>query len=129
MLRQGFGRSPAQNRGLGGDVRLKSGGHTCCCSYCYSSRSTKNEDLARTAKTTLLPQERYQLVVKRNLCCLPWDMHMYTYLPWPISAPSWPEGHAPQEEVFGGLCASKWHNEKQRERSWVPRRLRWHRAA
>ena len=25
MLQQGFGRSPAQNRGLGGDVRLKSG--------------------------------------------------------------------------------------------------------
>ena len=27
VLQQGFGRSTAENRGLGGDIRLKSGGH------------------------------------------------------------------------------------------------------
>ena len=51
MLQQDFERSSAQQaRDLGGDVRLKSGGHTCCCSYCCMSR--KNGDLVRTAKTT-----------------------------------------------------------------------------
>ena len=71
----GFGRgSAAQNHGLGGDVRLKSGGHICYCSYCC--RSTENGDLARTAKTELSP------------LCLPWATHMPTGLPWPIPAPS-----------------------------------------
>ena len=52
-------------------------------------------------RTIVLPQERYQLV-KRDLRCLPLAMHLHTCLPWPIPAPSWPEGHGPQE-VFGGL--------------------------
>ena len=73
--------------------------HTCCCSYCC--RGTENGDLAWTAKTELLPQERYQLAVKGDLLCLRWAIHMYTCLPWPIPAPSWPEGLGPQ--VLGGL--------------------------
>ena len=48
MLQQGFGRSSAQNCGLGGDIRLKSGEHLLLFSYCC--RSTENGDLAWTAK-------------------------------------------------------------------------------
>ena len=66
MLQQGFGRSSAQNRGLGGDVRLKSGEHLLV--FLLLRRSTENGDLAWTAKAQLiesiLPQEIYQFVVE-----------------------------------------------------------------
>ena len=110
MLQQGFGRSSAQNRGLGA-MSGSSAEDPCCCSYCC--RSTENGDLARTAKTELLPQERCQLVVKLDLRCLPWAMHMHPCLPWPIPAPSWPEGHGPHEVCGGYDRGSKWYNEKQ----------------
>ena len=48
MLQQGFGRSSAQNHGLGGDVRLKCGEHLLL--FLLLCRSTENGDLAWTAK-------------------------------------------------------------------------------
>ena len=48
VLQQGYGRSSAQDHGLGGDARLQSREHTRYCSYCC--RGTENGGLARTAK-------------------------------------------------------------------------------
>ena len=53
VLQEGLRVSAAQNRGLGGDVRLKSGGHLLLFLLLAVRH---NGDLARTAKTKLLPQ-------------------------------------------------------------------------
>ena len=61
MLQQGFRRSSAQNSGLGGDVKLKSGEPAAVPIACC--RSTENEDLAWTAALSTI------YCYKRDITC------------------------------------------------------------
>ena len=87
-----------------------SGGHTCSCFY--GCRNTENGDLARTAKTDLLPQERYQLVVKSALFIMG---YAHAYVP-PMTDTCTELARGPRASggVWRVMIASKWHNEKER---------------
>ena len=83
-----------------------------CCAY--RCRRCIAGDLVRTAKTQLLPQERDTFVVKRDLRCLPWALHMHTHRSWTIPTPSCPRAMGHRRCVEGYDHASKGCNEKQR---------------
>ena len=65
MLQQGFDRSAEQNRGLGGDIRLKSGPyHLLLFLLLHGGRPGSGQP--STALENILPQERYQLVAEKS---------------------------------------------------------------
>ena len=113
MLQQGFGRPCAKNRCLGGQCQAQER-RTPAAVPTAVNRSTENGDLARTAKTELLPQGRYQLVLKRDqhcyhrLCTCTHAFHgRYLHLAGPRAM-----GHSRCMEGYDR--ASKLYNEKQR---------------
>ena len=65
MLQQGFGRSAEQNRGLGGNIRLKSGPHLLLFLLLHGGRPDSGRP--STALENTLPQERCQLVAEESL--------------------------------------------------------------
>ena len=85
MLQKGLGRSAEQNRGLGGDIRLKSGPYLVLFVLLQGGRPGSGRP--RTFLENILPQERYQLVSDLYLQCLyhvlrkctPGDMAAYLH--------------------------------------------------
>ena len=73
---EGFGRSAEQNRGLGGDIRLKSGPYLLLFLLLNGGRPGSGRP--STTLENLLPQERYQLVADKSLQCLPCATQMHT---------------------------------------------------
>ena len=71
MLQQDFGRSSAQNRGLKGDVRPKSG-EPAPVPTAVGPQKTEIwlEPPKQSTIENILPQERYQVVVELDLRCL-----------------------------------------------------------
>ena len=67
MLQKGLGRSAEQNRGLGGDIRLKSGPYLVLFVLLHGGRPGSGRP--RTFLENILPQERYQLVADVSLQC------------------------------------------------------------
>ena len=76
MLQKGLGRSAEQNRGLGGDIRLKSGPYLVLFVLLHGGRPGSGRP--RTFLENILPQERYQLVSDLYLQCLPCATQMHT---------------------------------------------------
>ena len=76
VLQQGFGRSCAQNRGLVGDIRLKSGPYLLLFLLLHGGRPGSGRP--STALENILPQERYKLVSDLHLQCLPCATQMHT---------------------------------------------------
>ena len=68
MLQQGLGRSAEQNRGLGGDIRLKSGPYLLPFLLLHGGRPGSGRP--STTPENILPQEIYQLVSDLHLQCL-----------------------------------------------------------
>ena len=58
MLQQGFGRSAEQNRGLGGNIRLKSGPYLLLFLLLHGGRPGSGQP--STILENILPQEIYQ---------------------------------------------------------------------
>ena len=100
MLQKGLGRSAEQNRGLGGDIRLKSGPYLGRFVLLHGGRPGSGRP--RTFLENILPQEKYQLVLDLYLQCLPCATQMHTRRYGSLPAPSSPVGHRSQE-VFEGL--------------------------
>ena len=71
-----FGRSAEQNRGLGGNIRLKS----CPNLLLFLLLHGRRPDSGRPSTTleNILPQERYQLVAEKSQQCLPSATQMHT---------------------------------------------------
>ena len=67
MPQKGLGRSAEQNRGLGGDIRLKSGPYLVLFVLLHGGRPGSGRP--RTFLENILPQERYQLVSDLYLQC------------------------------------------------------------
>ena len=65
VLQKGLGRSTEQNRGLGGDIRLKSGPYLVLFVLLNGGRPGSGRP--RTFLENILPQERYQLYSLRPL--------------------------------------------------------------
>ena len=76
MLQKGLGRSAGQNRGLGGDIRLKSGPYLVLFVLLHGGRPGSGRP--RTFLENILPQERYQLVSDLYLQCLPCATQIHT---------------------------------------------------
>ena len=100
MLQKGLGRSAEQNRGLRGDIRLKSGPYLVLFVLQHGERSGSGRP--RTFLENILPQEIYQIVSDLYLHCLPCATQMHTWRYGSLPAPSSPGGHRLQE-VFEGL--------------------------
>ena len=66
MLQLGFGRSADQNRGLGGDIRLKSGPYLLLFLLLHGGRPGSGRP-STAALENILPQERCQLVADESL--------------------------------------------------------------
>ena len=96
----GLGRSAEQNRGLGGDIRLKSGPYLVQFVLLHGGRPGSGRP--GTFLENILPQERYQLVSDLYLQCLPCAAQMHTRRYGSLPAPSSIGGHRSQE-VFEGL--------------------------
>ena len=94
MLQQGFGRSAEQNRGLGGDIRLKSGPYMLLFLLLHGGRPGSGQP--STTLVNILPQERYQLVADESLQCFTM-CYASAHPAIGQSAPSWPGGHGSQE--------------------------------
>ena len=99
-LQQGLGMSAEQNRGLGGDIRLKSGPYLVLFVLLHGGRPGSGRQ--STTLANILPQERYQLVSDLYLQCLPCATQMHTWRYGSLPAPSSPGGHRLQE-VFEGF--------------------------
>ena len=76
MLQQGCGRSAEQNRGLGGDIRLKSGPYLLLLLLLHGG--TPGSGRPSTTLENILPQERYQPGSDQSLQCLPCATQMHT---------------------------------------------------
>ena len=76
VLQQGLGKSAEQNRGLGGDIRLKSGPYLLPFLLLHGGRPGAGRP--STTPENILPQERYQLVSDLYLQCLPRAAQMHT---------------------------------------------------
>ena len=100
MLQKGLGRSAEQKRGLGGDIRLKSGPYLVL--FVLLHDGSPGSGRPRTFLENILPQERYQLVSDLYLQCLPYATQMHTRRYGSLPAPSYIGGHRSQE-VFEGL--------------------------
>ena len=100
MLQKELGRSVEQNRGLGGDIRLKSGPYLVLFVLLHGGRPGSGRP--RTFLENILPQERYQLVADVSLQCLSCTTQMHTRRYGSLPAPSSIGGHRSQE-VFEGL--------------------------
>ena len=100
LLQKGLGRSAEQNRGLGSDIRLKSGPYLVLFVLLHGGRPGSGRP--RTFLENILPQEIYQLVSDLYLQCLPCATQMHTRRYGSLPAPSSPGGHRSQE-VFEGL--------------------------
>ena len=94
MVQKGLGRSAEQNRGLEGDIRLKT------VVLLHGGRPGSGGQ--STTLENILPQERYQLVSDLYLQCLPCATQMHTRRYGSLPAPSSAGGHRSQE-VFEGL--------------------------
>ena len=115
MLQHGFGKSSAQNRGLGDDVRLKSEEHLLL--FLLLRRSTENGDLAWTAKAlskiycrkrdTNLSWSWICVVYHMLRRCTRGDNVVYLHRAGPGAM-----GH--RRCLKGYDRASKWYSEKQR---------------
>ena len=93
--------SAEQNRGLGGDIRLKSGPYLILfVIMLHDGRPGSGRQ--STTLENILPQERYQLVSDLYLQCLPCATQMHTRRYGSLPAPSSPGAHRSQE-VFEGL--------------------------
>ena len=84
MFQKGLGTSAEQNRGLGGDIRLKSGPYLVLFVLLHGGRPDSGRP--RTFLENILPQEIYQLV-SDLICsvyhvlrkCTPGDMAAYLH--------------------------------------------------
>ena len=100
LQKEGLGRSAEQNRGLGGDIRRKSGPYLVLFVLLHGGRPGSGRP--RTFLENILPQESYQLVSDLYLQCLPCATQMHTRRYGSLPAPSSIGGHRSQE-VFEGL--------------------------
>ena len=124
-----FGGSSAQNRGLGGDVRLKSGAPaavpTAVC------RSTENGDLAWTAKAVLkiYCHKRDINSSRRKVCSVYHVLHKCTRGDRAVYLHRAGPGATGDRRCLKGYDPGPngivRNNE---ERSWAPRRFPWYRA-
>ena len=73
----GLGKSAEQNRGLGGDIRLKSGPYLVLFVLLHGGRPGSGRPRTFFLEN-ILPQERYQLVSDLYLQCLPCATQMHT---------------------------------------------------
>ena len=111
MLQQGFGRSAEQNRGLGGDIRLKSGPYLLLLLLLHGGRPGSGRP--NTTLENILSRERYQLVADESLYhvlrkCTPGDREVYLHRAGPGAM-----GH--RRCLKGYDRASNHYSEKQRE--------------
>ena len=101
VLQKGLGKSAEQNRGLGGDIRLKSGPYLVLFVLLHGGRPGSGRP--RTFLESIFPQEEiYQLVADVSLQCLSCTTQMHTQRYGSLPAPSSPGAHRSQE-VFEGL--------------------------
>ena len=126
MLQKGLGRSAEQNRGIGGDIRLKSGPYLVSFVLLHGGRPGSGRP--RTSLENILPQERYQLVSDLYLQCLPCATQMHTRRYGSLPAPSSIGGHRSQEVFEGYDCGPNSIVRNNEERSWAPRRFSRYRA-
>ena len=127
MLHKGLGRSAEQNRGLGGDIRLKSGPYLVLFVLLHGGRPGSGRP--KTFLENILPQERYQQVSDIFICsvyhvlrkCTPGDMAAYLH-----RALSGGIGH--RGYLKGYDCGPNSIVRNNEERSWAPRRFSWYRA-
>ena len=127
MLQKGLGRSAEQNRGLGGDIRLKSGPYLVLFVLLHGGRPGSGRP--RTFLENILPQERYQLVSDLYLQCLPCAIRKYT--PGDMAAylhQARPGGIGHKRYLKGYDCGPNSIGRNNEERSWAPRRFSWYRA-
>ena len=76
VLQKGLGRSAEENRGLGGDIRLKSGPYLILFVLLHGGRPGSGRP--KTFLENILPQEIYQLVADVSLQCLSCTTQMHT---------------------------------------------------
>ena len=113
MLQKGLGRSAEQNRGLGGDIRLKSGSYLVLFVLLHGGRPGSGRP--RTFLENILPQERYQLVSDLYLQCLPCATQMHTRRYGSLPAPSSIGGIGHRRYLKGYDCGpNSIDSEKQR---------------
>ena len=100
MPQKELGRSAEQNRGLGGDIRLKSGLYLVLFVLLHGGRPGSGRP--RIFLENILSQERYQLVSDLYLQYLPCGTQSHTRRYDSLPAPSSIGGRRSQE-VFEGL--------------------------
>ena len=125
---KGLGRSAEQNRGLGGDIRLKSGPYLVLFVLLHGGRPGSGRP--RTFLENILPQEIYQLLSDLYLQCFhvlrkctPGDMAAYLH-----RVLSGGIGHRRYYYLKGYDCDPNSIVRNNEERSWAPRRFSWYRA-
>ena len=128
MLQKGLRRYAEQNRGLGGDIRLKSGPYLVLFVLLHGGRPGSGRP--RTFLENILPQERYQLVSDLYLQCLPCHVlrkctpgDMAAYLHRALS-----EGIGHRRYLKDYDCGPNSTVRNNEKRSWAPRRFSWYRA-
>ena len=129
MLQKGLGRSAEQNRGLGGDIRVKSAPYLVLFVLLHGGRPGSGRP--RTFLENLLPQERYQLLIVSDLYlqCSPCATQMHTRRYGSLPAPSSIGGHRGHRRYLKGYdCGPNSIMRNNEERSWAPRRFSWYRA-